>query len=178
MRALPTHWHPTVTLHKLVFAVCCRQRSQAVERLWETAHGRTLEQVRVNLAERSYDIEIGAGNLAEAGRFLTDRAKVTHVVLLTDDHVQKPHAMRVAESLGEQDIEVDVISVEPGEESKSLDVAASLWQGLLDLGADRKTRRGGRRRRSGRRSGGLHRRHLRPGPPLSPSAHVAVGPGG
>ena len=99
----------------------------------------TLEQVRVNLAERSYDIEIGAGNLAEAGRFLTDRAKVTHVVLLTDDHVQKPHAMRVAESLGEQDIEVDVISIEPGEESKSLDVAASLWQGLLELGADRKT---------------------------------------
>ena len=25
--------------------------------------------IRVNLAERSYDIEIGAGNLAAAGRF-------------------------------------------------------------------------------------------------------------
>ena len=60
-------------------------------------------------------------------------------MLITDDNVQKPHAMQVAESLGEQDIEVDVIVVEPGEESKSLDVAASLWQGLLDLGADRKT---------------------------------------
>ena len=47
--------------------------------------------------------------------------------------------MTVAESLGEQDIAVDVIVVEPGEESKSLDVAAGLWQGLLDLGADRKT---------------------------------------
>ena len=99
----------------------------------------SIETVRVNLAERSYDIQIGAGNLAEAGRFLSDRAKVTHVVLITDDHVQKPHAMRVAESFGEQDIEVDLISVEPGEESKSLDVAASLWQGLLELGADRKT---------------------------------------
>ena len=98
-----------------------------------------METVRVNLAERSYDIQIGAGNLAEAGRFLSERAKVTHVVLITDEHVQKPHAMRVAESLGEQEIEVDVISVEPGEESKSLDVAASLWQGLLELGADRKT---------------------------------------
>jgi 3-dehydroquinate synthase len=98
-----------------------------------------VETVRVNLAERSYDIQIGAGNLAEAGRFLSERAKVTHVVLITDEHVQKPHAMRVAESFGEQEIQVDVISVEPGEESKSLDVAASLWQGLLELGADRKT---------------------------------------
>ena len=99
----------------------------------------SIDTVRVNLAQRSYDIQIGAGNLAEAGRFLTDRAKVTHVVLVTDDNVHKLHAMRVAESLGEQDIEVDVIVVAPGEESKSLDVAAGLWQGFLELGADRKT---------------------------------------
>jgi 3-dehydroquinate synthase len=98
-----------------------------------------IETVRVNLAERSYDIQIGAGNLAEAGRFLTERAKVTHVVLVTDDHVQKSHAMRTAESLGQQDIEVDVISIEPGEASKSLDMAAGLWQGFLELDADRKT---------------------------------------
>jgi 3-dehydroquinate synthase len=95
--------------------------------------------LRVNLAERSYDIEIGVGNLADAGRFLIDRVKATHVILITDDNVHKLHAMRVAESLGEQDIEVDVIVVEPGEESKSLDVAGNLWQALLELGADRKT---------------------------------------
>ena len=70
------------------------------------------QTVRVNLAERGYDIEIGADNLAGAGRFLADRAKVTHVVLVTDEHVQKPHAMRVAESFGEQEIEADVIVVE------------------------------------------------------------------
>ena len=99
----------------------------------------SIETVRVNLAERSYDIQIGAGNLAAAGRFLMDRAKVTHVVIVTDDNVQKSHAMRAAESLGEQDIEVDVISIDPGEESKSVALAAGLWQGLLDLGADRKT---------------------------------------
>ena len=95
--------------------------------------------IRVNLAERSYDIKIGQETLAAAGRFLADRVKATHVVLITDDNVHQPHAMRVAESLGEQDIEVDVIRIEPGEESKSLDVAAALWQGLLDLGADRKS---------------------------------------
>ena len=98
-----------------------------------------METVRVNLAERTYDIQIGAGNLAQVGRFLADRAKVTHVVVITDDHVQKPHAMRVAENLGQQDIEVDVISIKPGEESKLLEVAAGLWEGLLEIGADRKT---------------------------------------
>jgi 3-dehydroquinate synthase len=97
------------------------------------------QTIRVNLAERSYDIAIGAGNLADAGRFLADRAKVTHVVLITDDNVHKPHAIQVAESIGLQEIDVDVICVEPGEESKSLAMAEGLWQGLLDLGADRKT---------------------------------------
>ncbi len=95
--------------------------------------------IRVNLAQRSYDIEIGEGNLAATGRFLADRAEATHVVLVTDDNVHKPHAMRAAESLGRRDIDVDVIVVEPGEESKSIDVAAELWQAMLDLGADRKT---------------------------------------
>ncbi len=98
-----------------------------------------IQTIHVNLAERSYDIAIGAGILADAGQFLADRAKVTHVVLITDDNVQKPHAMQVAESIGLQDIDVDVICVEPGEESKSLEMAEGLWQGLLDLGADRKS---------------------------------------
>lgn len=97
------------------------------------------ETVRVDLGRRGYDIEIGEGSLAEAGRFLADRAKATHAILVTDENVHKPHALRVAESLGVQDLDVDVIRVEPGEESKSLDVAAGLWQGFLELGADRKT---------------------------------------
>ncbi len=99
----------------------------------------TTRTVRVHLAERSYDIEIGAGSLDQLGRFLTERATVTHVVLLTDENVHRLHAMRAAESLGQQEINVDVIRIEPGEPSKSIDVAASLWEGLLQLGADRKT---------------------------------------
>ncbi|MEA1951874.1 MAG: 3-dehydroquinate synthase, partial [Planctomycetota bacterium] len=52
---------------------------------------------------------------------------------------QEPHAHNVAESLGRESIEVDMISLEPGEPTKSVDMAAGLWQGFLDLGADRKT---------------------------------------
>jgi 3-dehydroquinate synthase len=97
------------------------------------------QTIRVNLAERSYDIAIGSGKMVEAGRFLAERAKATHVVLITDDNVHKPHAMQVAESIGLEEIDVDVVCVEPGEESKSVEMAEGLWQGLLDLGADRKT---------------------------------------
>ena len=45
----------------------------------------------------------------------------------------------MAESLAEKSIETDIISVEPGESSKSLDMADALWQGLLQLGTDRRS---------------------------------------
>ena len=97
------------------------------------------QTVRVNLAERSYDIEIGSGNIERAGRFLCERGKVSHAVVITDDNVQEPHAVRVAESLAGESLEVDVVAVEPGEPSKSIDMAAGLWHGLLEMGADRRT---------------------------------------
>ncbi len=95
--------------------------------------------VRVNLAERSYDIEIGAGNLGHTGPFLTRCGKVSHAVVITDENVQQPHAIRVAESLTEASVEVDIVAVEPGEPSKSFEMAAGLWEGLLELGADRRS---------------------------------------
>ena len=97
------------------------------------------ETVRVDLPERGYDIEIGAGNLAQIGSFLVAREAVSHAVVITDENVQEPYATAVAESLIEQKIEVAIVAVRPGEESKSIDTAAGLWQGMFELGADRQT---------------------------------------
>jgi 3-dehydroquinate synthase len=97
------------------------------------------ETVRVELGERSYGIEIGIGNIDETGPFLVSLGDVSHAIVITDNNVQDPHALNVAESLGRESLKVDIIAVEPGEPTKSVDMAAGLWQGLLDLGADRKT---------------------------------------
>ncbi len=97
------------------------------------------QTVRVDLAERSYDIEIGTGNLAEAGRFLTQRGRVTHAVMITDANVERPHALAAAESLAAAGVAVDLLVVEPGEPSKSIATAAELWEKVLQLGADRES---------------------------------------
>ncbi len=97
-------------------------------------------RVRVDLAERSYDIDIGAGILlAHAGSFLKDRGKVSLAIIFTDENVQEPHAVKVAESLVEESIEAFIVAVTPGEKSKSVAMAAKLWDAMLELGADRKT---------------------------------------
>src|SRR5882672_2111934 len=70
------------------------------------------ETIRVALGERSYPIEIGSGNLAEVGRFLSKLGGADHVALITDSNVEPLFAAAVGESL---------------------------WRKLLELGSDRKT---------------------------------------
>ncbi len=101
-----------------------------------TAHTST---VRVDLSERSYDIEIGTGLLNLTGPFIVARARLSHALVITDTNVHQPHAACVAESLAEAGADVDMLVVEPGEQSKSVAAANQLWQDCLDVGADRKS---------------------------------------
>ncbi|MGA2798286.1 MAG: 3-dehydroquinate synthase [Thermoguttaceae bacterium] len=98
-----------------------------------------VQTVHVNLTGRSYDIHIGADNLAELGKFVIERGRATHAVVITDDNVQELHAIKATESLVNEGIDTDMISIQPGEPSKSVELASGLWQGLLELGADRKS---------------------------------------
>jgi 3-dehydroquinate synthase len=97
------------------------------------------ELVRVNLGPRSYDIEIGTGNLPQLGSFVQQRGKVTHAVVIADENVVKTHAVAAVESLHEGGARVDLVKVEPGESSKAVAVADVLWTALARIRADRKT---------------------------------------
>lgn len=95
--------------------------------------------VRVSLAERSYDIAIGAGLLSRTGAFLQARRPTKHAIVITDAHVEPYHATPVCDSLAESGCTVDLLVVDPGESMKSVDSCQDLWDKLLELGADRKT---------------------------------------
>jgi 3-dehydroquinate synthase len=97
------------------------------------------QTIRVNLAERSYDIEIGSGNLKRLGAFVAKRGQTTHAIVITDENVEKPYATPATESLVEAGVDVDLIAVPAGEPSKSIETATELWNEILALGADRKS---------------------------------------
>jgi 3-dehydroquinate synthase len=85
--------------------------------------------VHVNLGPRSYDIEIGSGNLREAAKLCDAEQDDAHTVIITDSNVAELYNEPL----------VDWLEVEPGEPSKAPEVATELWEELLDHGADRKT---------------------------------------
>ncbi len=95
--------------------------------------------VHVNLGPRSYDIEIGSGNLAQATKFCDAETDDAHAVVITDSNVDRLYSDAVTDPLADLGCEVDILVVEAGEQSKSSDVAAELWEQMLDEGADRKS---------------------------------------
>ncbi len=95
--------------------------------------------VSVDLADRGYEIEIGSGNLQTAGPFVKAKSAGDHVVLITDSHVDPLYGDPCADHCTEVGLEVTVITVDPGETSKSIEVAASIWETMLEEGADRQS---------------------------------------
>ncbi|HEY4234347.1 MAG TPA: 3-dehydroquinate synthase [Lacipirellulaceae bacterium] len=95
--------------------------------------------VHVNLGPRSYDIEIGSGNLTSVARFIDAEREDAHAVIITDANVDQLYAEPVAAALSEVGCEIDLLIVDPGEQSKSIDTAIELWERMLDEGTDRKS---------------------------------------
>ena len=95
--------------------------------------------VRVNLSERSYNIEIGSGLLATSGDFVLSHASCTHAVVITDSNVRQPHGEYVAERLEAAGIRVDLATIPAGEATKSAASADELWRLMLEFKADRKS---------------------------------------
>ncbi len=98
-----------------------------------------MSTVHVNLGPRSYDIEIGAGNLTAAVDFCQADRDDAHTVIVTDTNVDPLYCEPLADALVEAGSEVDILVVEAGEIGKSPDVAADLWEQMLEQGADRQT---------------------------------------
>ncbi len=99
----------------------------------------SVETVRVELGERSYDIVIGGGLLARAADFLAPLKLGNQGVIVTDSNVETIYAEPLRQTLAEAGCETKVVSVPAGEESKSLRQASRLLKRMPDFGLDRQS---------------------------------------
>ncbi len=82
-------------------------------------------RISVNLGSRSYDILLGSGVVHELASMLATLAP-TSVVVVTDDNVHRLHAQGTSARLNAR-----VVSVPPGEASKSAQTLNELYTSLL-----------------------------------------------
>lgn len=97
-----------------------------------------METLRVPLAERSYDIIVTHNDLAGVGAFARARSKGTSAFVIADQSVAAA-AGQVCRSLEQAGFRTTLAQRPSGEGQKSLAVAAELYDGLIDLPADRRT---------------------------------------
>ena len=78
-----------------------------------------IERLGVDLGERSYDILIGAGLLADAGRLIAPVLRAGRVAVITDRNVADAgHLATLETALAGADITSRTIILEPGEQTK------------------------------------------------------------
>ncbi|MCI0681818.1 MAG: 3-dehydroquinate synthase [Gemmataceae bacterium] len=97
-----------------------------------------MQTLRVNLGPRSYDIVVTSADRAGLGPFARQRSPGTTALVVTDEHVAG-HAQSVKQALEQSGFKAGLAVRPAGEAQKSLDVAAALYEVLIDLPADRKT---------------------------------------
>lgn len=88
-------------------------------------------KVHVDLAGRDYDIFVGRNMLANAGRLISELAPRRACAVVTDRNVQALHLATVLRSLDEHAIRHSEFVLEPGEQSKSIEVFSRLCDGII-----------------------------------------------
>jgi 3-dehydroquinate synthase len=98
-----------------------------------------MSTVQVMLGERSYPIRIRPGSLADLGDALVSEFEARQAVVVTCKRVAARHYAPLAAGLERAQVAVERLLVPDSERAKTLRVAASLYDRLVELGVTRQT---------------------------------------
>jgi 3-dehydroquinate synthase len=89
--------------------------------------------IHVDLGARSYDIHVGAGLLARIAELVPWPAEAQTAVVVTNGVVWDHYGEVVGASLADAGLQVEVIRVPDGEQAKSTETLAALWNRFAGL---------------------------------------------
>jgi shikimate kinase/3-dehydroquinate synthase len=112
-------------------------RLAAMPKRGAAAAAPTVRTVGVNLGQRSYDVEIGAGLIQDAGRLIKSRLGAVKCAVVTDENVARLHLPALEAALTAEGLHAGSIVLKPGEATKSFRELAPLCERLLELGLER-----------------------------------------
>jgi 3-dehydroquinate synthase len=96
------------------------------------------QTVSIDLAERSYDIQIGSGLLSQPAMF-ANLPKASSVLIVSNTTVAPLYAQRLAKILGQHCARVLTLALPDGEVHKNWHTLNLIFDALLQNGCDRKT---------------------------------------
>jgi 3-dehydroquinate synthase len=119
-----------------------REKKEAVDLAVNSSgnsSGHCVEQLRVELAERGYDIRIGSGLIERAGEYLAPLVGAAGVVVVTDKTVAGLYLPALERALDAGGIVCRHIVLPPGERTKDFAHLEDLVERLLEMGVERQS---------------------------------------
>lgn len=98
---------------------------------------KTSESIRVGLDDRSYDILIGSGNLADLSTELSRINFPRKIAIVTNVDLAPLYGISLREELLSQGLDVSLIEMPEGEDHKNLKTLELVYDELIRLGFDR-----------------------------------------
>ncbi|WP_370273469.1 3-dehydroquinate synthase [Pseudooceanicola nitratireducens] len=96
------------------------------------------QTVHVALGDRSYDIQIGEGLLAQSGRWIAPLLARPRVAVLTDENVAAQHLDAFRAGMAAEGIEVVALALPPGEATKGWEQFSRAVEWLLEQKIERR----------------------------------------
>ncbi|MDN3513809.1 MAG: 3-dehydroquinate synthase [Candidatus Brocadia sp.] len=96
-----------------------------------------MKTIRVHLSANSYNIHIDKMLLERIGDILIEDEMPCKTLLITDKNVEKVYGEIVSKSLSRNKFDVRVVSLQPGEDQKSLETALTIYDACFDHKLDR-----------------------------------------
>src|SRR5437899_4083131 len=97
------------------------------------------DRVRVDLADRGYDVLVQEGLIDRAGELLFPLAKSADVVVITNDVIKRFYGSRLVRSLKAAGFRTRVVCLPDGERTKSLKWVSAILDELVRRRYERKT---------------------------------------
>jgi 3-dehydroquinate synthase len=95
------------------------------------------DRLVVALGARAYDIVIGEGLIADAGRYVRPRLRLPKVLIVTDANVASRHLEPFRAALERTGIASETVTLPPGETTKDFAHLEELAERILGLGIER-----------------------------------------
>jgi 3-dehydroquinate synthase len=99
----------------------------------------TIERLRVEFGDRSYDILVGSRLIERAGQEMVPLLRRRQAVVVSDETVAGHYLAALRDSLSEAGIAHHAVLLPPGEETKDLAHFGKLAEDILEIGIERGT---------------------------------------
>jgi 3-dehydroquinate synthase len=98
-----------------------------------------MENIRVELAERSYDIEVGTHILEDIGDIIRPLGLSPRIAIVSNPTVYSLYGERISGSVRKAGFDLLTVTIPDGEQYKNLDTLKSIYDELLKYRLDRKS---------------------------------------